>query len=452
MLNFSSKEARQLLLNKFVVVLGDSIQRSVYKDLVRVLQNDCLLTASQMKAKGDLRFENDHLVEGGVLSGLHNGTHYREVRQYRTCHHLVRFYFLTRVYSPYLESILEDFRTGLQPDLLILNSCVWDISRYGPSSMQEYRANLEMAFNRLDAALSSSCLVIWSMAMPLGPKVTGGFLTPEVRLQHLSRTLRNDVIEGNFYSATLATFHLFDVLDLHYRFRLDLRNRARDGVHWNSVAHRRITDLLLGHVAEAWGVVIPEKARRWAGEWPSRHPRGARSIRLAGPQPPPSNRPGSLPALSEVRVDGTEQRSVPARGPICPRAWRGGQLLRHGMAGGQLLRHSLAGFVSPDSTGAVWDRGPAMPLAHRGLPPWPRPPGHLPGGSDHRHPRRPLPDVPVVQTASLQVPCSWSAPEPFSGFASWWESCSPRVDWDGMLVAQPPPFSRHLRGFLVVLF
>ncbi|XP_044284401.1 PC-esterase domain-containing protein 1A [Varanus komodoensis] len=349
MLNFSSKEARQLLLNKFVVVLGDSIQRSVYKDLVRVLQNDCLLTASQMKAKGDLRFENDHLVEGGVLSGLHNGTHYREVRQYRTCHHLVRFYFLTRVYSPYLESILEDFRTGLQPDLLILNSCVWDISRYGPSSMQEYRANLEMAFNRLDAALSSSCLVIWSMAMPLGPKVTGGFLTPE--LQHLSRTLRNDVIEGNFYSATLATFHLFDVLDLHYRFRLDLRNRARDGVHWNSVAHRRITDLLLGHVAEAWGVVIPEKARRWAG--------------------------------------------------------------------------------------AVWDRGPAMPLAHRGLPPWPRPPGHLPGGSDHRHPRRPLPDVPVVQTASLQVPCSWSAPEPFSGFASWWESCSPRVDWDAVAFDDP---------------
>uniref|UniRef100_A0A8D2LWD0 PC-esterase domain containing 1A n=1 Tax=Varanus komodoensis TaxID=61221 RepID=A0A8D2LWD0_VARKO len=343
--------------------------------------------------QGDLRFENDHLVEGGVLSGLHNGTHYREVRQYRTCHHLVRFYFLTRVYSPYLESILEDFRTGLQPDLLILNSCVWDISRYGPSSMQEYRANLEMAFNRLDAALSSSCLVIWSMAMPLGPKVTGGFLTPE----HLSRTLRNDVIEGNFYSATLATFHLFDVLDLHYRFRLDLRNRARDGVHWNSVAHRRITDLLLGHVAEAWGVVIPEKARRWAGEWPSRHPRGAREAAPRAPARPPCS-------------------------------------------------------VSPDSTGAVWDRGPAMPLAHRGLPPWPRPPGHLPGGSDHRHPRRPLPDVPVVQTASLQVPCSWSAPEPFSGFASWWESCSPRVDWDGMLVAQPPPFSRHLRGFLVVLF
>ncbi|KAH0615722.1 hypothetical protein JD844_026075, partial [Phrynosoma platyrhinos] len=207
MLTFHSIEVRQLLHNKFVVILGDSrlgigikgrklpcvgleqsfifcllplaVQRSVYKDLVQLLQTDSLLTSSQMKAKGELRFENDHLIEGGVLEGLHNGTNYREVRQYRSRHHLIRFYFLTRVYSAYLESILDDFQAGLQPDVVILNSCVWDVSRYGPFSMKEYRANLEMAFNRLDAVLPSSCLVIWNMTMPLGPKVRGGFLIPE---------------------------------------------------------------------------------------------------------------------------------------------------------------------------------------------------------------------------------------------------------------------------------
>ncbi|ETE57935.1 hypothetical protein L345_16347, partial [Ophiophagus hannah] len=103
----SGKEAedvRQLLHNKFVVILGDSM------------------------------------------------------RQYRTRYHLVRFYFLTRIYSEYFESILEDFRVGLQPDVLILNSCIWDVSRYGPSSMMEYRRNLEIAFNKLDADLSPSCL------------------------------------------------------------------------------------------------------------------------------------------------------------------------------------------------------------------------------------------------------------------------------------------------------
>lgn len=47
--------------------------------------------------------------------------------------------------------------------------------------MEKYRRNLETVFNRLDATLPGSCLVIWSMTMPLGRKLTGGFLGPEVR-------------------------------------------------------------------------------------------------------------------------------------------------------------------------------------------------------------------------------------------------------------------------------
>ncbi|XP_078250560.1 PC-esterase domain-containing protein 1A isoform X3 [Pogona vitticeps] len=213
-----------------------------------------------LSPQGELRFQNDHLIEGGVEGGLHNETHYREVRQYRTDHHLVRFYFLTRVYSPYLESILDDFRAGLQPDVLILNSCVWDVSRYGSASMKQYQANLETAFDRLEAVLPSSCLVIWNMTMPLGRKIRGGFLIPE--LQHLSKTLRKDVIEGNFYGAMLAGSHLFDVVDLHYHFRHDLGHRVKDGIHWNNLVHRRITNLLLAHVADAWGVVMLEKKPR----------------------------------------------------------------------------------------------------------------------------------------------------------------------------------------------
>ena len=79
--------------------------------------------------KGEMSFEQDCLVEGGCLSQMHNGTEYREVRQFRSDHHLVRFYFVTRVYSYYMKSILEDFRRGLKPDVIIVNSCLWDISR-----------------------------------------------------------------------------------------------------------------------------------------------------------------------------------------------------------------------------------------------------------------------------------------------------------------------------------
>lgn len=80
--------------------------------------------------QGEMSFEEDCLVEGGCKSLMHNGTGYREVRQYQSDHHLVRFYFVTRIYSSYMKSILEDFRNGLKPDVLIVNSCVWDISRW----------------------------------------------------------------------------------------------------------------------------------------------------------------------------------------------------------------------------------------------------------------------------------------------------------------------------------
>ncbi|KAM5245718.1 PC-esterase domain-containing protein 1A isoform 1-T1 [Ctenodactylus gundi] len=208
MVHFQASEVQQLLHNKFVVILGDSIQRAVYKDLVLLLQKDSLLTVAQLKAK-------------------------------------------------YLEDVLEELTYGPAPDLVIINSCLWDLSRYGRCSMDSYRENLERVFVRMDQVLPDSCLLVWNMAMPLGERVTGGFLLPE--LQPLAASLRRDVVEGNFYSATLAGDHCFDVLDLHFHFRHAVQHRHRDGVHWDQHAHRHLSHLLLTHVADAWGVELPKR-------------------------------------------------------------------------------------------------------------------------------------------------------------------------------------------------
>lgn len=77
------------------------------------------------------------------------------------------------------------------------------------------------------------------------------------QIEHKAPELRHDVIEANFYSGTLADSYGLDVLDLHFHFRFSLHHRTRDGVHWNALAHRRITSLLLQHSAQAWGVVMP---------------------------------------------------------------------------------------------------------------------------------------------------------------------------------------------------
>ncbi|XP_036453308.1 PC-esterase domain-containing protein 1A-like [Colossoma macropomum] len=255
MRNVTPFQASQLLHNKFVVVLGDSIQRSVYKDLVLLLQRDTHLTLSQLKSKGELSFEQDCLVEGGRLGPMTNGTEYREVRQYRTDHHLVRFYFITRVFSRYMESILADFKHELKPDVVIVNSCLWDVSRYSRKWVSEYKENLHKFFAQLKAVLPRESLVMWNMTMPLGKKIIGGFLVPEI--EYVGPTLRFDVIEANFYGAMLANAYGLDVLDLHFTFRFSLQHRMKDGVHWNAIAHRQITCLLLAHAAQAWGVELP---------------------------------------------------------------------------------------------------------------------------------------------------------------------------------------------------
>ncbi|XP_077453008.1 PC-esterase domain-containing protein 1A isoform X2 [Stigmatopora argus] len=251
----SHLHASQLFHNKFIVVLGDSIQRSVYKDLVLLLQYDRYLCSEQLRKRGEMSFELDLLVEGGCLSPMHNGTNYREVRQYQCDHHLVRFYFVTCIYSDYMKSILEDFRRGLKPDLVIVNSCVWDISRYNYTWLSTYKENLITLFEELKGILPEESLVIWNLTMPLGERIKGGFLVPEI--SHKASHLRHDVIEANFYSGTLAAAYNLDVLDLHFHFRFSLQHRAKDGVHWNALAHRRISTLLSLHAADAWGVELP---------------------------------------------------------------------------------------------------------------------------------------------------------------------------------------------------
>ncbi|RVE60709.1 hypothetical protein OJAV_G00183350 [Oryzias javanicus] len=250
-----SQHVSQLLHNKFVVVLGDSIQRGVYKDLVLILQSDRYLTQRQLKSKGEMSFEQDCLVEGGCLNQMNNGTEYREVRQFQSNHHLVRFYFVTRVFSRYMESILEDFQ-ALKPDVVIVNSCVWDISRYNSSWLDDYQENLHRFFRELSSVLPEETLVIWNLTMPLGKSIRGGFLVPEI--EYKAPTLRFDVIDANFYSGTLADAYQRDVLDLHFHFRFFLHHRTNDGVHWNAVAHRNITYLLLEHIAQAWRVDLPD--------------------------------------------------------------------------------------------------------------------------------------------------------------------------------------------------
>ncbi|XP_006190372.2 PC-esterase domain-containing protein 1B [Camelus ferus] len=308
MVHLLTAEVQQLLHNKFVVILGDSVQRAVYKDLVLLLQKDCLLTHNQLRAKGEDSFEQDKLVHGGRKSHGHNGTNYREEREFCSGHHKVRFYFLTRVYSDYLKGILEKLQAEEHvPDLVIMNSCLWDISRYGEDSWPSYLRNLESLFGLLRQVLPKSCLLVWNTAMPVGDNITAPVLPPELQAS-ASSFMKNRVMEANFYSSVEAEKHGFDVLDLHFHFRRHVdRHLQEDGVHWNETAHRHLSQLLLAHVADAWGVELPKRqlvgqlirggpTRGRPRQGFERQPQASRD-QLAFPPPPPLPLPRRQPLL-----------------------------------------------------------------------------------------------------------------------------------------------------------
>ncbi|XP_063042716.1 PC-esterase domain-containing protein 1A-like isoform X2 [Engraulis encrasicolus] len=368
--HFNHQQAKDLLHNKYVVVLGDSIQRGVYKDIVLLLQKDVYLTSAQLKTKGEEVFENDRLLEGGRLGRMSNGTEYREVREYSSDHHCVRFYFITRVFSDYVESIFEEIREGMKPDLVIVNSCVWDVSRYGRVWEADYMENLTSFFRNLRLILPDDSLIIWNVTMPLGEKIIGGFLVPEIA--EIGPMLRFDIVEANYCSATLANTYGLDVLDLHFQFRFNLQHRMKDGVHWNAVAHRRITCLLLAHVAQAWGVELlpsqpptglntsfsetapqgiktiqPRKAQKQASSWRSNQ-------RWANYYPPPPPPPHWLPPPPPRYFAGShngswDRVSYSTQGPLpgWERPWRPPMMCHSGPY--------YANYQDFSSDAATWD-------------------------------------------------------------------------------------------------
>nr|DBA26821.1 TPA: hypothetical protein GDO54_011030 [Pyxicephalus adspersus] len=105
----SSADVQRLLHNKYVAVLGDSIQRSVNKDLL-ILQNDGFRTEKQLKGKGEMSIANNTLGDP------------------------------------------------------------WDVIRYHEQSLQMYKTNLDHLFIRLTAVLSPKCLAICNVSMSVGFK------------------------------------------------------------------------------------------------------------------------------------------------------------------------------------------------------------------------------------------------------------------------------------------
>ncbi|DBA13526.1 TPA: hypothetical protein GDO54_018670 [Pyxicephalus adspersus] len=176
----SSADVRRLLHKKYVAILGDSIQRFVNKDLVKILQNDSFRTEKQLRA-----------TEKQLKGKRHDDSRYHDE-----------------------QSVTANVQ-----------------NQHGPPVF------------RLTEVLGPKCLLICNTSMSVGFKAGEWVHT---RLHNTN--VRWDIIEGNFYSTTLAYLHQLDVIDLHFHLRFKLRSRVKDATHSNQLAHRKYTCILMAHI------------------------------------------------------------------------------------------------------------------------------------------------------------------------------------------------------------
>ena len=140
-------QARILLKQKYVLIMGDSVQRGMYKDLVALLNDGSFMTSEEKRAKGEDSYRNDVLLN---ISALSNNTNFTEVRQYtgymplthnervsdsKGAFHwresvLVRFVFITRAFNDYVKKAFDVLTEDFFPDVVCINSTFWDISRW----------------------------------------------------------------------------------------------------------------------------------------------------------------------------------------------------------------------------------------------------------------------------------------------------------------------------------
>lgn len=278
---FVSKEARSLLAHKHIAVIGGSNMRGLYKDIIWLINDNSFIPKEVLGEKLEQRFPTfktkrcTRVVMSKRVKNkfpedntdcllwhehLHPGRTYIEPRFY--CNErkdiTLNFKFVTRAWSPQLDKWLEDYETHQEAklDLIIMNSVLWDVNRWGPFGIRAYKENITKLLTRVKSVLSDNGLFIWLTAQPGSKELNSGAME-SAGLEFQKKTTRYNVVEANFYAAHKVAEFGFDVIDLHYYFLLQTFRRNRDGIHWTPEANRYVTNMILTHVALSEGKPLP---------------------------------------------------------------------------------------------------------------------------------------------------------------------------------------------------
>ena len=173
---------------------------------------------------------------------------------------MINFLFVTRVWTPEIDKWLckQEETHEQKLDLIIMNSLLWDVNRWGPNYVSDYKKNLAKLLARVKTILADDGMFIWLTAQPGSPELNSQAMETS-GLEFQKTTTRFNVIQANFYTAHEVSEAGFDVIDLHYYFMLQTFRRNRDGIHWSPEANRYVTNLVLTHISLANDIPLPNR-------------------------------------------------------------------------------------------------------------------------------------------------------------------------------------------------
>lgn len=147
-------------------------------------------------------------------------------------------------------------QTGNFPDYLFINSCVWDLSRWGPNGVDQYKEDVPKTLKLFNEKLPKTTRVIFTTTLPLSSECSGGFLSKEI--EFLRYVLPWHIMEANRFVAEAAREHKYDVLDLHYHTRFLIEEWKEDGIHFSPTLYRFMTNMILTHLALVESAKLPD--------------------------------------------------------------------------------------------------------------------------------------------------------------------------------------------------
>ncbi|XP_055334871.1 uncharacterized protein LOC129585955 [Paramacrobiotus metropolitanus] len=277
--HFNTAATRKLINGRWVVFIGDSVVRAMYKDLVHMVNNAIsLVYPYDLAKKGEISFEHDQLLHGDKLANREptNGIDYEEVRAFlprcMDCRGMISFCFTTKFWNSNLERTLKyeffDSRQQFgQPDVVFANSCLWDLARYGDFKNEEdmktrYRNSVETFIDEFKRVSNNKTLLVIMSTLPVSTHCTGAFLLDEDKDK--KSDLWKKVKTANIICAKVVkekTERGYSVvyLDLHtLAINLDLSPwMENDGTHWKPPAHRVFSYCILSFMQSFVGMPLP---------------------------------------------------------------------------------------------------------------------------------------------------------------------------------------------------